>query len=105
MMIDKTGQKINIAVIVKLSLCYEDIWGSGGIALPFLISTLNGSELSASGHRSFTPREWVPGIGGWMGPRFCLNSVEKTKILHCRKSNLGRSVRSPSEKINSDKYS
>jgi hypothetical protein len=53
-----------ICVKVKLSLClinealcYEHIWGSGGIAPHFLTSALDGGELSASRPCRFTPRE------------------------------------------------
>jgi hypothetical protein len=44
---------------------YEDVWGSGGIALPFLISTLGGNEWSTSSPNRFTPGE--------KGPRFPLD--------------------------------
>jgi hypothetical protein len=30
--------------IINLSLCHEDIWGSGGIASPFLTSARDGAE-------------------------------------------------------------
>jgi hypothetical protein len=33
-------------------------------------------------------------IGGWEGPRFGMDAVEKRKIFHCRESNSGRPVRS-----------
>jgi hypothetical protein len=35
-------------------------------------------------------------IGGWVGPRFSLDAVEKSKILHCRESNISRPACSPS---------
>jgi hypothetical protein len=37
-------------------------------------------------------REWIPGtlyIGGWVGPWFGLDAVEKGKFLPCRESNPG----------------
>jgi hypothetical protein len=50
----------------------------------FLTSPLVGSEWSASRHGRFTPGERAPGthcIGSWVGPRTCLDSVEKRKFL------------------------
>jgi hypothetical protein len=64
-----------------------NIWGSGGIAPPFLTSALDGGEWSASSHCLFIPEERAPGthwIGGWVGPRAGLDAVETRKILHCR---------------------
>jgi hypothetical protein len=58
--------------------------GSGVIALPFLTSTLDGGEWSASHPGRFTPRKRAPGthwIGGWVGPRAGLDDVEKRKVL------------------------
>jgi hypothetical protein len=34
--------------LINHALCHGDIWGSGGIAPPFLTSTLDGGEWSAS---------------------------------------------------------
>jgi hypothetical protein len=59
-------------------------WRSGGTAPPFLTSTLDGGEWSASCPGCFTPGERSPGthfIGGWVGPRACSDAVEKRKIL------------------------
>jgi hypothetical protein len=51
---------------------------------------------------SFTPRplylpgERAPGthwIGGWVGPKVGVDTVEKRKISHCRESNPGRPAR------------
>jgi hypothetical protein len=39
------------------ALCHEDIWGSGGIDLPFVTSGLGGGEWSASRPGRFTPAE------------------------------------------------
>jgi hypothetical protein len=39
--------KVNLALcLISEALCHEDIWGSGGIAPPFLTSTLGGGEWS-----------------------------------------------------------
>jgi hypothetical protein len=60
-------------------------WGSGGIT-HFLISALDGGELSASHPGRFTPRpagETAPGthwIGGWVCLRAVLDAVVKRKI-------------------------
>jgi hypothetical protein len=46
--------------------------GNGGIAPPFLISALDGSEWSASLPNRSTSEERALGthwIGGWLGPR------------------------------------
>jgi hypothetical protein len=75
--------------MAKLFVClinyvprYEDVWESGRIALPFLISALDGGEWSASRSRRFTPREWVTAthsIRYWVGTR--AGSVEKNILL------------------------
>jgi hypothetical protein len=49
---------------------------------PFLTSSLDGGEWSASRPGRFTSKEITPGchwIGGWMGPRASPDCVEKTK--------------------------
>jgi hypothetical protein len=74
-------------VKVKLSLCllnevlsHEDVWGSGGIAPPFLISALDGGEWSAWRPGCFNRGEigddahW---IRGWVSLRAHLDVVEK----------------------------
>jgi hypothetical protein len=56
------------------------------MASPILTSALDGGEWSASRLCRFTPGERAPGthwIGGWVGPRFGLDAVEKRKIFHC----------------------
>jgi hypothetical protein len=41
--------RVNLSLrLVTRALCHDDIWGSGGIAPPFLTSTLDGGEWSAS---------------------------------------------------------
>jgi hypothetical protein len=85
---------------VKLSQCYEEIWGSASIAPPCSPSALDGEEWSASRLCLFTPGERTSGthrIGSWVGPRGGLSAVEKIKkILHCRDSNPDRPALSPS---------
>jgi hypothetical protein len=41
--------------LISSALCHEDIWGSEGIASPFLTSALDGGEWSASRPCRFTP--------------------------------------------------
>jgi hypothetical protein len=94
-------QDVVAVVKVKLSLCLISlsIWGSRGIAPPFLPSALDGGEWSASRPCRFTPGERAPGthwIGGWVGPGAGLDAEDKRKIVHCPKSNPGRPARSPS---------
>jgi hypothetical protein len=50
----------------------------------FLTSALVGAEWSALRPGHFTPRERAPRtnwVGGWVGPRACLDAVEKRKFL------------------------
>jgi hypothetical protein len=57
---------------------------SGGITLPFLTSSIDGSELLASYPYSFTLGERAPGThwtGGWVGHRVGLDPLEKRKIV------------------------
>jgi hypothetical protein len=87
---------------VKLYLClmnhalrHKDVWGSGGIAPPFLTSALDGGELSSPcpGHFTFGTH-WR---GGWVGPRTGLDAVEYRTISRShRESNPGYPVRTPS---------
>jgi hypothetical protein len=74
--------------------------GSGGIVSPFLTPALDGGERSASRPGCFTSGEIVTGthwIGGWVGPRACLHTMEKRKILRiCLELNPGRTARSQS---------
>jgi hypothetical protein len=76
----------------------KDIWGIGGVALPFFNSGLNGDEWTASRPCRFTPEEialvshW---IGGWVGPRFGLDAVEKRKTCLYQESKPGWPARSP----------
>jgi hypothetical protein len=55
------------------------MYGSGGIAPPFLTSALDGGEWSPSRRGRFTLGERVPGthwIGGWVGQRAGLAAME-----------------------------
>jgi hypothetical protein len=73
---------------VNLSLCHDDIWASGGIASPFLISALDGGEWSASRFHRFSPGKIAPGnhcIGGWMGPRAVMDVSEKRNRIASQK--------------------
>jgi hypothetical protein len=56
-----TNTQFNRSKKAKLSLRHEDIWGSGGIALPFLISKLDGGEWSATVPGRFIPEEIATG--------------------------------------------
>jgi hypothetical protein len=49
-----------IIIIIIIALYHEDIWGSGGIAPPFLNSALDGGEWSASGPGRFNTGEGAP---------------------------------------------
>jgi hypothetical protein len=60
--------------LISLALCHEDIWGSGGIATPFLTSALVGGEWSASRPCRFT--HWIE---GWVGPGVGLDALESRK--------------------------
>jgi hypothetical protein len=93
--LDGVTQKWACSKKVKLSLCHEDIWGSGGIAPPFLTSALDWGEWLVQRIGHFTLGETTPGthlIGGSVGPRAGLDDVMR-KILHCREPNPGRPAR------------
>jgi hypothetical protein len=73
----------------KLSLCLIThyammIWGSGGIAPPFLTQAVDGGELTASRPGRFTSPEIALGThrkGGWVGCRVSLAAVEMRKVF------------------------
>jgi hypothetical protein len=72
---------------------------SGGLAPPFLTLALDGCEWATSHPSHFTLRERAPithWIGGWVGPRAGLNTMEKRKIF-CpyEESNLRHPAHSP----------
>jgi hypothetical protein len=100
-------------VKVKLSLCFffeltTAPWRRNGewrySSTHPLISALDGGEWSASRPAPFTPRERAPGthwIGGWVGPRACLVSVVKRKILSPRR---GSNPRTPIVQLLAQRY-
>jgi hypothetical protein len=47
--------------LIKEAPCHEDVWGSGGVAPPFLTLALDGNEWSASRPGRFNARRRVPG--------------------------------------------
>jgi hypothetical protein len=62
-----------------------ETWGNGGIAPQLLTSALDGGGMAG-----FIPRGNSPGthwIGGWVGHRAGLDTVERRKILHSRELN------------------
>jgi hypothetical protein len=80
----KEKRKVKSLCLINEALYHYNIWGSGGIAPPFLTSTLVGSEWSASCPSACTPGETAPvthWIGGWLGPRASLDTVEQGKKL------------------------
>jgi hypothetical protein len=78
---------------------HEVVWGSGGIASPFLTSALDGGEWSASRLGRFTSKGRAPNIhciGGWVGPGAGLDAVELRQTCFCRECNPGRPAHTPS---------
>jgi hypothetical protein len=58
-------------------------WGNGGTAPRIFTSALDGGEWSASCPGRFILRKRSHGtnwIGGWVGPRACVDTVSKRKI-------------------------
>jgi hypothetical protein len=75
--------------------CYRNIWGSGGIAPPFLTLIIDGGEWSASCSCHITTSETVPDthcIGGWVGPRARRDIVEKKTLLPFPGINISNTV-------------
>jgi hypothetical protein len=73
----------------ELALCHEDVWDSGSRAPPFLTSALDGVEWSDSRPGRFSSEERALGtcwMGGWVGSRAGVDSVEERKNLHFRES-------------------
>jgi hypothetical protein len=67
-----------------------NMYGGGNSAPPFLTTSLDGGEWSASRPYYFTPRERIPGthsLGGSVGPRAGLEDLEKSKVLLYQDSN------------------
>jgi hypothetical protein len=69
--------KCKVVLVFNYALCYEDIWGSGGITPPFFLTlAIDGRELAASYNGCFMPGERVPcthWTGGWMGSKNCFH--------------------------------
>jgi hypothetical protein len=66
--------------LINYTLLHADIWDSDGIATPFLTSTLDEGEWSASSPGRFTSGEIVScthWIRGSVGPRAGLDVMEK----------------------------
>jgi hypothetical protein len=80
--------------LINWESCHKDIWGSGGIAPPFVTSALDGDEWSASGCNRYIPGENAPNthlIGSWVGPWAGVDAVGRRKIAcSCRESNPSR---------------
>jgi hypothetical protein len=79
--------------LIKEAPWYKEIRGSGGIAPPFLTSTLDEGEWSASHSSRFPSREKELGtrwIWDLVGPRAGLDAVEERRITcPCQESNPG----------------
>jgi hypothetical protein len=74
---------------------HEDTRGSGGMAPPFLTSTLDGGEWSASGSCLLIPGNRAVDTQEtrrWVGPRFRVDAVTNRGMLHRRQSNPGPQV-------------
>jgi hypothetical protein len=56
----KAKVKLSLYFIIYLGTIHEGIWGSGGTALPFLTSALDGSEWSVQDLCLLTPRTEPP---------------------------------------------
>jgi hypothetical protein len=77
------NMKGKVVPVLNNSLCHG---GGGGedIFLPFLTSTIDGSELSVSRTDRFNPVERTIAnhcIGGYVGHRTCLDAVEWEKSV------------------------
>jgi hypothetical protein len=89
----KVKRKVKLSLcLINQALCHEEIWGSGGIAQPFLTMALEGVEWAASRPCRFPPQGKSPCYP--LHRRLGLDTVEKRKIMHCQELNPGRPVRS-----------
>jgi hypothetical protein len=74
--------------LINYSLSHKDIWGNGGISLPFLTLALDGGEWSASCPSWFIPGERAHSthcIGGQVGPKSRSGRYRQVKDLaSCR---------------------
>jgi hypothetical protein len=80
-------QKRFFLCLTNSALRPEDVWGSRGIAQPFLTSALDWGQWSASHLFRFNTGKTAPGTHltrGWVGPRADLDAVLKrnTYLLH-----------------------
>jgi hypothetical protein len=87
------GKKVKVPLCLTKQHAMKAYWGSRGIAPLILNFGARWGEWPASRSGRFTPgTHW---IGGWVGPRFGLDTVAKRKILSsCRESNPGRPTNS-----------
>jgi hypothetical protein len=80
---ETSSKQCSQSIKAKKNTIHEHVWRSGGIAPPFLTSTLDGGEWSASRPSRFTHEERDPCTlctGSWVGPTVGLVTVEKRKI-------------------------
>jgi hypothetical protein len=88
--------------LINYALCNENIWGSGGIAPPFLTSALDAGELSVSRPCRFTPPpspETIPRYpqeAGW--------APEQVWMLYRRKNLTPTGIRSPAVQTVARRY-
>jgi hypothetical protein len=59
--------------------CHEDVWGSRGVAPPFLTSTMHLGELSASCPGLLNPATYY--VGGWWAPEPVLTLCRREESL------------------------
>jgi hypothetical protein len=82
----------------EISLCHEDVLGSGDIARRILNLGTRWRWLASFTPQALYPGERAPGthwIGGWVGPRAGLNAVAKrNNTYHYRESKPGRPAHS-----------
>lgn len=94
------GNKNLYLYLIIYASSHEDVWGSGSIAPPYFISTLDRSKWSVSRPGRFSSGESTPDvrwIRRWVGPRASMDAVYLRKIsFPYQGSNPCRPVRSPS---------
>jgi hypothetical protein len=82
--VKKKKAKVKLSLhLINYALCHEDMWWRDSIAPPLLTLALDVNEWSASCPSHFTLWEKDAGthwIGGWAGPRACLDTVDNRKI-------------------------
>jgi hypothetical protein len=74
--VQRLSHWINVRALCSFNyaVCHEDMWGNGGIAPPFLTSTLDGGEWPVS-------RPWYPLHMRLGGPESWFGRYEEKKIL------------------------